>query len=168
MKFSKKGIILLLIALAGLSFIIFNYSQQADQRLGNAASKTANSQKAASLDADGKAAKAVFEKTLQASNEEDADSYVACLIPKARKNTKTQLSKFFKEQDVTNTLQSYQVLKKKDGHLLAEAKVKSINNTKDQKKYRDNIATLNVSSVKQDGKWLIDLTTTIDTQLLKK
>ena len=165
MKISKKGLLFLIIALAGLAFIISNYAQQADQRLGKSATKVVAN---APLSKDGEQTKAIFEKTLKASNEKDTATYVSFLIPKARKNTETQLADFFKSQDVTNTLQSYRVLKEKDGHLLAEAQVKSINNTKDQKKYRDNIATLNISFVNEKGEWLIDLTTTTNTQLLKK
>lgn len=166
MKISKKGIILLVIAIAGIIFIVNDYSQQANQRLSNAAGK---SETGGSLDTDGKSAKEVFEGTLKASNDKDVKTYVTYLIPKARKNTEEQLSKFFKSQDVTNTLQSYRVLKKENGHLLAEAKIKSINNnTNDQKKYRNHIATINVSYVKDNGKWLIDLTTTTNTEFLDK
>jgi ABC-type Na+ efflux pump permease subunit len=167
MKISKKGIILLIIALAGLSFLIYNYSQQAGRKLRIANTPAVKADKQP-LSADGQAAKTIFEQTLSASNNKDAKLYVSYLIPKARKNTAAQLSDFFKQQDVTNSLLSYRVLKEKDSHLLAEAKVKSINKSKNQKQYRDNIATLNVSYVKQKGQWLIDLTTTIDTHLLKK
>ncbi|MDR0298811.1 MAG: hypothetical protein LBI13_01800 [Streptococcaceae bacterium] len=163
-RISKKSLILVGLALAGLSFLIYNYSQQANQKLANAPQIAQES----SLDADGKTVKSIFEQTLKASNEKNAAAYVSYLVPKARKNTEAQLAASFKEQDITNTLLSFRVLKEKDGHLLAEAKVKSINNTNNQKNYRDNIATIDVSYVKQQGKWLIDLTTTIDTQLLNK
>ncbi|MDR0300474.1 MAG: hypothetical protein LBI13_10440 [Streptococcaceae bacterium] len=165
MKFSRKGLIFFITALLGFAIVIYNYSQQAEQRLGNSSDKI---ERVTPLDADGKSAKAVFEKTLKASNEKDITTYVSCLIPKARKNTAAQMSEFFKKQNITNSLESYRVLKKQNGHLLAEAKVKSINNTKNQKEYRDNIATIDVSYAKQNGEWLIDLTSTVDTQLLKK
>lgn len=159
---SKKGIVLFTIAIAGFLFIIYNYAQQANQQLNNSSTLSQP------LSKEGQAAKAVFVKTINATNDKDIKTYLTALIPKARANTEKQLANFFKTQNVTNTLQSFKVLDENSGHLLAEAKVKSINNNKNQKQYRDNIATLDVSYVKQkDGSWLIDLTTTINTQLLK-
>ncbi|MDR2833619.1 MAG: hypothetical protein LBV67_07895 [Streptococcaceae bacterium] len=160
---SKKGIILLIIGLAGILFILVDYSKQADVLLNK---EQTTSQKVSS-NPDVLATKEVFEKSIQASNEEDVESYIKLLIPKARENTKKELTKFFKDYEVENELQSFEVLKHEGNHLLAKAVVQSVNLEKNQKKYKDNTSTLNVTFIKEENQWLIELTTTIDTQFLK-
>ena len=160
MKISKKGIILLVLTCCGFVFLLAYYGKNADQALPQPSNLM-------HLSKEGEATKRIYAKTITATNQKDISKYVSYLVPKARKNTTKALSQFFEKQTVRNTLLSYRVLKSAKGHLLAEAKVKSINQSGTQKKYRDNITTMNISYVKSHGKWLIDLTTATNTQLLK-
>lgn len=106
------------------------------------------------------AVKEHYQKMIELGNAQDLDNYVLCIIPKARKNTKDVLSKNFKEFQIETTLQNFKILRNDGDHILAEAKQKEIN--RGSKEYKKHIATTNVAFVKEEGQWLVEMTTVVD------
>ncbi|MGM9903002.1 hypothetical protein A5844_001716 [Enterococcus sp. 10A9_DIV0425] len=157
-------IVALLICVIGVVGLVIDSSKAADAIL-NGENNEPDEQK--TMNEDVQAVQALFEESLEASNEENSEKYVALLIPKARKNTQKELENFFDEYTVKNTLQSFKLLKHDGEHLLAEARVKSVKLDKSTDKYKDHIATSNVTFVKINGEWLIEMTTMIHTQFLE-
>ncbi|WP_429976010.1 hypothetical protein [Enterococcus sp. DIV0086] len=164
MKLTKNKLCIIIISILLVSLFNYYYTK-IDDKFYNKVHPT-DSNSINNLDA--KLTKEIFEKSIEASNDKDVEKYVKLIVPAGYENTTKELKKFFKKNNIKNTLISFNVLKEKDNHLLAEAQIKSVNQDKNKKKYRDNVSTMNVAYVKSGGKWLIEMVTTIDTNLLQK
>jgi hypothetical protein len=139
--------------------MIYQYANEADEVY-----KQKNNTTDKKFDTDEQAVKKLYEDSLKYSNEKDIDNYLACIVPRGRKNTKKELTKAFKEYDIKSTLQSFEILKHEGDHILAETKQEQENLGK--KEYKKHIATLNVAFIKNDGVWQIELTTVIKTNFV--
>lgn len=158
----KKKYFLPALVIVLLMPLISGYSKKSDE-LVNA---QAQGELSVQTNEDAKAAQAVLAENLQRANAEDVAGYVQTLIPKARENTAKEMEKFFETYDVEHSLQSFEVLKLENGHMLAETKIKTISKDTNKKKYRDHIATANHTFIYQEGQWLIEQSVMIETDFI--
>ncbi|MHC5249048.1 hypothetical protein [Enterococcus sp. LJL90] len=158
----KKKYGLFLLALIMLIPLIMAYTEKSTEIV---AGKT-TSQLTEQANPAAQAAQELLLKNLECANQKDVAGYVQTLVPEARTATTAEMTTFFAEYDVENTLQSFEMLKLADNHMLVETKIKSINQDPQQKDYRNHLATANQTFVFVDGQWLIQQAVMIETDFL--
>ncbi|MGM0217524.1 hypothetical protein [Enterococcus sp. AZ126] len=158
----KRKYVLFLTSFIALLSMIIIFSNQSDDIV----KAKSEDQVPVQTSDEAKEAQQVLEENLRFANEKDVTGYVQTLIPQAREDTAKEMNVFFEEFDVENTLQSFEMLKLKEDHMLVETKIKTINKGSDKKQYRDHVATANQTFVYQDGQWLIEQTVMIKTDFI--
>lgn len=95
----------------------------------------------------------VLQENLKAANEKDVTAYTNTLITSAREETAKEMTPFFNDYDLENSLISFDVKKQSDDKIIVGTKQKTIN--KGTKEYRDHVTHATHTFVKEDGQWRI-------------
>lgn len=102
---------------------------------------------------DAKEAFELVKKNIQAVNEKNMDNYLDTLVPEGREDTKKEITSFFKDYDIEQTLISFEIIKQEDKSMLVAIQQKNVNKGKNE--YRDHVAQIHDTIVKTDDGWKI-------------
>lgn len=109
--------------------------------------------------------KMLVEKNLRFSQEEDIEGYLSTIVERARESTKETLPDFFAKFDIEYELINFKVLEEEESKIITEAEqYASATYIEEGESFRDHLAVVVHTFVKEDGKWLISDSVVIDTK----